>query len=242
MQQYFSEFFDLNNCQKIYAEDTFSEYGVLPFHLVRMQNKLTNAFRSGNTKSILRLSAEIGHYIGDAHVPLHTTENYNGQLTDQIGIHAFWESRIPELFAEKEYDFFVGKAGYIENKNDYFWDVILTSHSLLDSVLIIEKELVKEFPEDQQFCFDDRNGTSIRTQCREFAQAYSDRMKGMVEDRMTATVHALGSLWYTAWVDAGQPDLKDLGKNELTKEEQEELKKLEGSFQRGEIKGRTHGN
>ncbi len=242
LQKYFGEQVDLKNCQKIYAEDTFSEYGVLPFHLVRMQKKLTDAFRNKDSKSILRLSAEIGHYIGDAHVPLHTTENYNGALTNQIGIHAFWETRIPELFAEKEYDFFVGKAEYIENKNDYFWDVILTSHSLLDSVFEIEKDLVRTFPEDQQFCFDERNGRSIRTQCREFAQAYSDRMKGMVEDRMTASVHALGSLWYSAWVDAGQPDLNNLDKNNLSKEEEEELKKLDNAFERGSIKGRSHGN
>ena len=242
MQQYFGDQIELDGCQKVFGVDTFSEYGVLPFHLVRMQNKLTTAFKRRNIKSILRLSAEMGHYIGDAHVPLHTTENYNGQLTNQNGIHAFWESRIPELFAEKEYDFFVGKAEYIEKKNDFFWDVILTSHSLLDSVLNIEKEMVQTFPEDQQFCFDDRNGRTIRTQCREFAKAYSDRMQGMVEDRMAATVYALGSLWYTAWVDAGQPDLSNLGKNNLSKEEQKELEELENAFRKGEIKGRVHGN
>ena len=58
---------------------------------------------------ILRISAEIGHYIGDAHVPLHTTENYNGQLSGQEGIHAFWESRLPEMFSD-EFDFFVGTS------------------------------------------------------------------------------------------------------------------------------------
>jgi hypothetical protein len=44
----------------------------------------------------------LGHYIGDAHVPLHTTSNYNGQKTNQHGIHGLWESRIPEqLFDER---------------------------------------------------------------------------------------------------------------------------------------------
>ena len=43
----------------------------------------------------------------------HTTENYNGQFTNQKGIHGFWESRIPELFYD-EYDFITGKAKYID--------------------------------------------------------------------------------------------------------------------------------
>ena len=239
-QLYFDEFFPTSNGYKVIAEDKFSEYGVLPFHLMRMQNKLTKAFENKDAKSILRISADYGHYIGDAHVPLHTTENYNGQLTNQIGIHAFWESRIPELFAEEEYDFFVGKAEYVENKVDYFWDIILTSHQLVDSVLLIEADMVKAFPEDKQFCFDNRNDLTVRTQCRAFAEAYSDRMQGMVEERMTSSVYSLGSLWYTAWVDAGQPDLTDLGNEELTEREKKELEKLNNSVRSGDIKGREH--
>jgi hypothetical protein len=68
-----------------------------------MLQRLTNAFREKDQARILKLSAEIGHYVADAHVPLHASTNHNGQLTGQEGIHAFWESRIPELLAEKEW-------------------------------------------------------------------------------------------------------------------------------------------
>ena len=77
-------------------------------------HRLTNAFKEKNQAKILKLSAEIGHYIADAHVPLHASSNHNGQFTDQKGIHGFWESRIPELLADKEWDFFIGKAEYIQ--------------------------------------------------------------------------------------------------------------------------------
>ena len=89
---------------------------------------------------ILRISAEIGHYIGDAHVPLHTTENYNGQLTGQEGIHAFWESRLPEMFSD-DFDFFVGRATYIANPQSAAWEAVKTSHEAVDSVLNEEKKL-----------------------------------------------------------------------------------------------------
>ena len=47
--------------------------------------------------SIIRVAADLGHYIGDAHVPLHTTANYNGQYSNQLGILALWETYVYEL-------------------------------------------------------------------------------------------------------------------------------------------------
>ncbi len=227
-------------CREVIVTDHFSEYGILPYHLLRMQRNLTEAFRQGSVARILRLSAEMGHYIGDAHVPLHTTENYNGQLTDQVGIHAFWESRIPELFADEQYDFFVGKAQYIESPRDYFWEVVLASHQLVDEVLSIEKELSRTFPKDKQYCFEERLGRTIRTECTEYAQAYQERLNGQVEQRMRDAILAIGCSWFTAWVDAGQPDLRQLGNPGAAPEEQQALQELERSFLQGELKGREH--
>ena len=227
-------------CNKVLAKDRFSEYGILPYHLVKMQSRLTQAFEQGDVNKILRLSADIGHYIGDAHVPLHTTENYNGQLTNQVGIHAFWESRLPELFADNTYDFFVGKAEYIDNPNAYYWDVVLTSHQLLDSVLAIEKDLSIEFPQDRQYCYETRLERTIRTQCTEYADAYHKRLSGMVEKRMRESIRAIGSSWFTAWVDAGQPNLRALGDFRLTKREHDKRAEEERLYRSGNIKGRKH--
>ncbi len=228
------------DCQSAFAIDRFSEYGILPYHLASMQYRLTEAFKAKDVKAILRLSADFGHYIGDAHVPLHTTENYNGQLTDQVGIHAFWESRIPELFADETYDFFVGKAKYIDQPKDYFWDIVLTSHAYVDSVLQIEKELSQTFPQDQQYCYEERLGRTVRVQCTEYARAYQQRLAGMIEERMRQSVHAIGCAWYTAWTDAGQPNLQLDQALPLTAAERRELESLEQQFQNGNAKGREH--
>ncbi len=198
------------SCEKLLATDHLSENGILPWHLQSMLRRLTDAFVELDVKKIRRHAADIGHYIGDAHVPLHTTENYNGQLTGQDGIHAFWESRLPELFAEEAYDFWTGKAEFIENPRDYFWEMVLTSHALVDSVLLIEKDLRRRFPSDRQMCQELRGGAMVRTQCTEYAAAYHERMGGMVEQRMKEAILAVGSAWYTAWVLAGQPDLRQL--------------------------------
>jgi len=192
---------------QVIARDKFSSFGILPYYLVQMKNKLTQAFLENDKRKIMRLSADFGHYIGDAHVPLHTTLNYNGELTDQVGIHAFWESRLPELFAEKEYDFYVGKAEYVDDVQSYFWDIILSSHQDVHIVLEKEKEIRARYPKDQQFCFDVRLDATQYLQCEEFAKAYHESLDGMVERRMKASIKAIGDLWYTCWVDAGQPKL-----------------------------------
>jgi len=230
-------------CSQVLVNENFSEYGIIPYHLLVMQRRLTKAFEDKNLKSILRTATEMGHYIGDAHVPLHTTENYNGQLTGQEGIHAFWESRIPELFAEENYDFWVGQASYIDNPAEYFWEVVLKSHSYVEEVFRAEWELRSSFSADQQLCFDERLGRTVLTQCKEFAAAYEASLQGMIEERMVATVSSLGDVWYTAWIDAGQPDLDQLKSNlALSEAEKAALEALEAEYKAGDAKGRKHEN
>jgi hypothetical protein len=189
-----------------FTEDTLQAYGIVPWHIPLVYSRLVEAFQRGSVDRILYYSAELGHYVGDAHVPLHTTENYNGQLTNQHGIHAFWESRIPELSAE-DYDHFTGRAQYIDDKLDAAWSAVVASHRALDTVLINERELQARFPEDRKYVFEDRGRGSMRFYSEEFTRAYEESMGGMVERRMNASIITLGSFWYSAWVDAGQPDL-----------------------------------
>ncbi len=216
--------------------DTFSQHGILPYHLQSVYQSLVNAFKAREATVILRLATDLGHYVADAHVPLHTTSNYNGQKTGQTGLHAFWESRIPELFADESYDYLVGKARYIRDVRKFFWDIVHQSHQLVDSVLAIEKRLSLSYPSDQQYCFDQRTDFIVRTQCPAYASAYQSAMKGMVEKRMREAILALGSLWYSAWVDAGQP-LLSKGSEQLP-EMQTEDSTVEKAYRAKRILGR----
>ncbi|MEP6646969.1 MAG: zinc dependent phospholipase C family protein, partial [Saprospiraceae bacterium] len=221
----------------IYLHDVFSEHGIVPYHLQTMQRRLTNAFKKGDLESILRTSAEMGHYVADACVPLHTTANYNGQLTNQVGIHGFWESRIPELFAIDEFDMVVGTATYIDNPVTFFWDLVLSSHKEVDKVLSIEKELSLTYPSDKQYCMEDRLNQNVRMQCADYAKAYHLAMDKMVEDRFRVAVHAVGDAWYTAWVDAGQPTPPPVRSINKRNAEDDALDK---AVQKGKEQGREH--
>lgn len=194
---------------ELYTEDTLRAYGIVPWHIQLMKLKLQRAFEARNVDLILKYSADLGHYIGDAHVPLHTTENYNGQLTGQRGIHGLWESRLVELNAET-YDYFTGKCQYLDKPLDFTWQAVQQSHFALDTVLLLEKELTAQFPTDRKYAYEQRGNLTVQTYSYDFSQAYHAGMSGMVERRMKAAILAVGSFWYTAWVDAGQPDLSRL--------------------------------
>ncbi len=223
-----------------YSEDTLQANGISPWHIQTMLYRLTDALKQKNFTAIMKNSADIGHYIGDAHVPLHTSSNYNGQITNQKGIHGFWESRVPELLADREFDFFIGKAQYIENPGEFIWARVLESAKAADSVLLFEKELTKQFSPDKKYAFEQRNNILVRQYSSAFTIAYNKKLDGMVERRMRLAIFSISSFWYTAWVNAGQPDLKDLVKQKFTEDELKEYEKLNDAWKNGKVKGREH--
>lgn len=226
-----------NDAVNKYGEQLLHENGIIPWQIERTYYSLTAAFRARDSLRILKLSADLGHYISDAHVPLHTTENYNGQLTGQVGIHGFWESRLPELF-HMEYDFLVGRAQYINDPLKEAWLIVKKSQSQKDSVLLIEARLSKIFPY-QKFTFSPRNGRVERQYSESYSRAYHDRMNGMVEEQMRSSILKTGSYWYSAWLDAGQPILNRLIKIEPDDQEKANQEKERQSFENGKIIGRS---
>jgi hypothetical protein len=209
-----------------YGEDSLKKHGIVPWHIYRVYNQLKEAFLLKDPERILRLSADLGHYVADAHVPLHTTQNYDGQLTGQIGIHGFWESRLPELFFD-DYDFFVGKAEYLANVQLSAWQILIQSHQAVDSVLSFERELAA-LHENNKYNFETKGKQTVKVFSESYSKHYHEKLDGMVERQFRASVKMTGNIWFTAWVDAGQPDLKSLinykpSEEELAKRKQELL-------------------
>jgi hypothetical protein len=198
-----------NDAVAKFSEDTLLAYGIVPWHIQTVYNRLVKAFEEKDIDYILKNSADLGHYVSDAHVPLHTTENYNGQLTGQKGIHAFWESRLPELFSD-DYDYLVGTAEYQYSVLDVAWKAVEGSFNALDSVLLFEKQLSLEYEQDKQYSYEKRGQKTIKQKSAEFSAAYHTKLNGMVERRLRLSISAVGNLWYSAWVDAGQPILEGM--------------------------------
>lgn len=212
-----------------FTEDTLKAYGIVPWHIQIMRFRLTEAFKQKDKDKILHYSADIGHYVADAHVPLHATQNYNGQITGQQGIHGFWESRLPELFS-KEYDFYTGRAFYIDDVLAFAWEASEGSFAAKDSVLTFEADLSQSFSSDQKYIQELKGQNTVKNYSMPYATAYHTMLGNQVERRMRSSILAVGCIWYTCWVDAGQPDLTELKTSPLTdaerKKETQEAQQL----------------
>lgn len=104
----------------------------------------------------------------------------------------------------------------------------------------LERKLNSEFPSDQKYSHENRGTVLVKAYSEEYSTAYHDLMNGMVERRLTSSIISVGSYWYTAWVNAGQPNLNDLLDGEPSKKLQEANLELEKSYRGSKIKGREH--
>jgi len=223
----------------IYGEEFLAEHGIAPWNIIRLKCALSKAFELSDRSAILRLSADLGHYIGDIHVPLHTHSNYNGQQTGQHGIHALWESRLPEKYFDR-YDLYTRQANYWENVSDSVWRIIESSHELVRQVLNLELHTRNSLDESARFTYEMRNGTSFRNYSSKYLKRYNAGLGDMVERRMRSAIHSVASLWFTAWVDAGQPVLSIEG--EIRKDSAiSTIDRLDSAIQRlqKKLSGRT---
>lgn len=186
-------------------EDTLWAYGVLPWSIQWGYSRLVAAMDTGSAEAILRAASDLGHYAADAHVPLHTTVNYNGQWTGQDGIHALWETRLPERYGS-EYMLVVSPPELLHDVGSWAWHTVRQSHAAVDSVLDFEKALVDGWHGDLMVR-EKRGRTMALQRVPAWCDAYHDALDGMVERRWRASIHGVASLWTSAWVSAGQPDL-----------------------------------
>ncbi|MEO8772019.1 MAG: zinc dependent phospholipase C family protein [Ferruginibacter sp.] len=224
-----------------YDEKTLNKMGLLPWYIQDMEDKLTKAFKDKRKTEILFLAADLAHYLGDANMPLHTALNHDGQLTNQKGIHSFFEAQLPEYFGDS-YNYKVNDAVYLNDVPGATWELIKHSNSLVDTLLLIERNLKAIFPAEKMFKMDS-NGDTVKnkfglpTRSNEYAEAYHKALNGMVEKQLRHAIQDVANFWYTAWVNAGKPDLSDLDPEELTKSNHDRYEKEMKLLEKGELMG-----
>jgi hypothetical protein len=183
-----------------YLDSSLLEHGTLPWSIKRTYYNLIYAYRKMDKKKILKYTCDLGHYISDACVPLHTNSNYNGQHSHQLGIHSLWETQIPELFL----DTLVPKLDTIQYESEVqglVWDLLFSSYKESYDVLSKEKVLRK----DNLSLKTNRYGKKVFSQ--KYRKDYSERLNMKVHERLLKSANVAARLWYSAWIDAGQPKL-----------------------------------
>lgn len=181
-------------------------FGTLPWVIGESVQKLAQAMTERNGRAILTFSADLAHYVSDAHVPLHSTSNYDGQRTGQRGIHSRWESRIPERYGST-YSLGPGTVEAIHVPVARAFEILTEGESLVDSVLSLDIQSRKGIPESEVYQWRERSGRRYQDLTPKAIDAYHTLIGPMVQRQLNASISAVASYWFTAWLKAGKPDL-----------------------------------
>lgn len=218
--------------------------GILPWYIQLLTEKLTTAFKRKNRSEIIFLSAELGHYVGDAHMPLHTASNHDGQQTNQKGVHSLWESTLPELFGNS-YNMNAGDAKFIDDVTSETWRMIGQSHDLEEQLLASEKKVRTTISAEQMYK-KDAAGKNILAYgqpvfSQEYAAQFHSSLEGMVEKQLRLSIIDVANYWYTAWVNGGKPDLSVMDDHALTERNKKNFKKELKAWRGGKLENMNLG-
>ncbi|HUX10145.1 MAG TPA: hypothetical protein VMW51_05845 [Terriglobia bacterium] len=164
--------------------------GVLSWQIGEYSLKLTNAFRAHDWKQVKLDSAALAFYVADAHDPLHTTQNYDGQLTGQAGLERRFGSDLVERYSHF-FMFRPDNASKVSDPTEYAFQMILEAHTWVDQIILADGLALGSLPGYTDEYYD-----------RFYSRVGSTAMKEISE-----AAHDIGSYWYTAWLNAGRPEL-----------------------------------
>ncbi len=179
-----------------YGDSTVTEKGILPWATEQTLNNLTEAFKEKNRDKILIYAADLGHYVADGHQPMHTTVNYNGQLTDQKGVHFRYEvtmvdDNIDTLAQVTDST----NIDYVKNPLNFIFNYIANANSV-NTVLLDADKLAHQ-----------ETGS---TENDDYYRILWFRTRYVTEMQFNTAEEDLASLLYTAWINAGKPTFNDI--------------------------------
>ena len=163
------------------------DQGILPWAILNTADSLQAAFENNDMNKAMLLSADLGHYIADAHMPLHITRNYNGQYTDQYNVHFRYESDLIQRF-QNQIIYGGDSLQYIDNLTDYTFNMIYDNYLYVDSVL-------------------DADAAATAFAGNYTSTAYYDKFwelsKNFTIELYKKASYKITCVIYTAWINAG---------------------------------------
>ena len=177
------------------GRDFVIKNGTVPWRTEEIYNQLRDNFKQLATAPFARdnvklFSSVLSHYIGDSFQPFHAAVNYDGQLTNQQGIHSRFETELFDRYQDK-LRIAPGPVVQIPNVREFSFATLTDSFSHVDAILAADREAVKgrEFYDDGYF-----------------AQMF-EKTGPIMEKRFSGAIAGVASLITSAWIDAGKPAL-----------------------------------
>jgi hypothetical protein len=169
--------------------------GTVPWRIEEVYNLLRDNFKQLQTAPYARdnvklFSSVMAHYVGDSFQPFHAALNYDGQMTNQHGIHSRFETELFERYQDR-LRAAPGPAVPVPNVREFAFATLTDSFSHVDAILAADRDAVK-----RRDLYDDGY----------FAQMF-EKTGPIMEKRIAGAITGVASLITSAWIDAGRPAL-----------------------------------
>jgi hypothetical protein len=185
---------DLSRLKEKYSDSIVTEMGILPWNTIDRYKELVAALRNKNRDISIKLMADLGHYIADAHNPMHTILNYDGVLTNQKGLHSRYESKMfKHYYNQIEDGLKAVNPTEVSNVEDYIWDYITASHYFHPLLFISDLEAIRV----------------DSTYSERYYEVLWLRTKFLTLQFLNNATETIVSIFYTAWIEAGKPAFED---------------------------------
>lgn len=183
----------LDSCLEAHGEAFVEQNGYLPWATLDTYELLVEKMKNYEWDEAQMAAADLGHYVADGFMPFHITRNYNGQFTGNDGIHFRYESDMVNEY-KSEITLDVDPVVLIDNPVDYIFNYLYSNYQFVETLIDAD---------DEAKAAGDYNAAYYET--------LWELTRDMTVELFSGASHALASLIYTAWVEAGKPDLDDDG-------------------------------
>ena len=174
--------------------------GILPWAIIQKVDSLQVAFQRGDWQKAMLVASDLGHYVGDAHMPLHITKNYDGQYSGQSGVHSRYESNMINTY-HQQILYSGDSVSFIPNVSEFVFEMLYTNYDYVDSVLQADLDAKN---------YGGGNDNSA------YYQKLWELTKNFTLKLFKNASYDIACLIYTAWKNSGEPvstnieDKKDL--------------------------------
>jgi len=181
---------DYLRAKEKFTTSRISRDGMLPWQIGEYSLRLTKAMKAGQWNDVKLDAAALAHYLSDAHDPLHTTQNYDGQLSAQTGLSMRFDIHLFDRYS-KLFIMHPDSAEKIDDPTEYAFQRCLESNVWVGLVL----------------WSDMRAREGLQDYTDEYYDRFYNRVGPTIVREVNDAAHDAGSYWYTAWLNAGRPQL-----------------------------------
>jgi hypothetical protein len=178
-----------------YGAERANRTGRIPWRTEEIYKKLVERFQEAGknpngfgAENAAYLSAIIAHYIEDAHQPFHGVISYDGQATNQRGIHARFETDLVlrNLNGLKLSPVVIRP---VPNVKEFIFETLISGEVLVETILAADRRAIvnREFYDDEYYA------------------SFLKGTQAILERRISEAASGVASVITQAWTDAGKP-------------------------------------